>query len=107
MCQRYAEVISLVGVGGSNNPTGFVFEAHSTSTAYGNFAFTVQKRSNPTITLFGSPTLQNGQGATPSISSAVAINANGGAQLNGTGFTVGINHIVGPSTASMLSSSEL
>jgi hypothetical protein len=106
-CQRYAEVISLIGNGGTTNPTGFIFEANVSTSAYGNFAFTVQKRATPTITLSGSPVIQQGTGSTSAISSVVAINANGAAQCVGTGFTTGINHIVGTSTASLLASSEL
>jgi hypothetical protein len=107
LCQRYAEAISLIGAGGVTNPTGFICDANSTTSAYVNFAFTVQKRATPTITFSSTPTLQQGQGSLGAISSFGALNLNGGAQIIGTGFVVGINHIVGTSTASMLATSEL
>ena len=107
LCQRYAEAISLIGAGGTTNPTGFICEANATNAAYINFAFTVQKRATPTITFSSTPTLQQGQGSLGTISSFGALNLNGGAQILGTGFVVGINHIVGTSTASLLATSEL
>jgi len=97
LCQRYFERVFMYPTV-STNPTGQLFEATTTSVAYGRVPLQAQKRAIPTVTVSGTaPTMQQGTGVTAAIGAITGLDVYGGIQVaaSTTFTTAGINHFVG------------
>jgi hypothetical protein len=97
LCQRYFERVFMYPTAGTN-PTGQLFEANTTSVAYGRVPLQAQKRATPTVTVSGTaPTMQQGAGVTAAIGAITGLDVYGGIQVaaSTTFTTAGINHFVG------------
>jgi hypothetical protein len=96
LCQRYFERAFMYPVA-ATNPTGQLFDANTTTTAYGRVPLQAQKRATPTVTVSGTaPTMQQGAGSTFAIGAVTGLDVYGGIQVAAsTTFAVGINHFVG------------
>lgn len=104
LCQRYFERAFMYPSSGTN-PTGQLFEASTTSIAYGRVPLQAQKRATPTVAVSGTaPTMQQGAGVTAAIGAITGLDVYGGISVAAatTFTTAGINHFVGVVNSSAL-----